>query len=206
VAGWEEMHKRFGRLPWKDLFRPAIYYAENGFPVTDLIQWDWDNSASKLGANEYAKRVFLPQGQAPKIGEVFRNPDLARTFAILRTQGRDGFYNGEIGAGLLAKSRALGGVFEQADLDGTRADWVSPISTNYHGYDVYEFPPSTQGFAVLQMLNILEACAPWLGVDLKALGPRSPLYWHLLVEAKKLAYADLHAFNADPQFEQVPLA
>jgi gamma-glutamyltranspeptidase/glutathione hydrolase len=137
---------------------------------------------------------------------VFRNVDLAHAFRVLQAQGRDAFYQGEIASAILAKSRALGGTLTAADLAATRADWVAPIGTNYHGYDVYEFPPNTQGFAVLEMLNILELCAPKLGVDLAALGPKSALYWHVLIEAKKLAYADLYAYNADPQFAQIPLS
>jgi gamma-glutamyltranspeptidase/glutathione hydrolase len=148
----------------------------------------------------------LVDGKTPATYSVFRNPDLAKAFRVLQAQGRDAFYDGEIAAAILAKSRALGGTFTAADLAATRADWVSPIGTNYHGYDVFEFPPNTQGFAVLEMLNILEACAPKLGVDLAALGPKSPLYWHVLVEAKKLAYADLYAYNADPQFAQIPVS
>jgi gamma-glutamyltranspeptidase/glutathione hydrolase len=145
-------------------------------------------------------------GKPPPTYAVFRNPDLAHAFRVLQSQGRDAFYQGEIASAILEKSRALGGTLTAADLSGTRADWVSPISTNYHGFDVFEFPPNTQGFAALEMLNILEACAPRLGVDLKSLGPKSALYWHLLIEAKKLAYADLYAYNADPQFAQIPVA
>jgi gamma-glutamyltranspeptidase / glutathione hydrolase len=107
---------------------------------------------------------------------------------------------------MLAKSHTLGGTFTAADLANTRADWVSPIGTNYHGYDVFEFPPNTQGFAALEMLNILDVCTPKLGINLAALGPKSALYWHVLIEAKKLAYADLYAYNADPQFAQIPVA
>src|SRR5271168_4984490 len=206
VDAWDALLKRAGTLTFKELLQPAADLAAHGFAVSERIHHEWVESAAVLALDADSVKTYLVGGEPPPLYGVFRNPDLARTFAILQTQGRDGFYNGEIGAALLAKSRALGGMFEQADLDGTRADWVSPIGTNYHGYDVYEFPPSTQGFAVLEMLNILEAGAPRLGLNLKALGPRSPLYWHLLVEAKKLAYADLYAYNADPQFEQIPLS
>lgn len=206
VDAWDALLKRAGTLTFKELLQPAIELAAHGFAVTERIHHEWVQGAALLALDADSAKTYLPGGEPPPRYGVFRNPDLARTFAILQSQGRDGFYDGEIGAALLAKSRALGGMFEQSDLGATRADWVAPISTNYHGYDVYEFPPSTQGFAVLQMLNILEACAPRLGLDLKTLGPRSPLYWHLLVEAKKLAYADLYVFNADPQFAEIPLA
>ena len=206
VDAWDALLKRAGTLTFKELLQPAADLADYGFAVSERIHHEWVQGAAVLADDPDSQKTYLVDGKPPPIYGVFRNPDLAHAFRILQTQGRDGFYKGEIGAGLLAKSRALGGMLEQADLDGAKADWVSPISANYHGYDVYEFPPSTQGFAVLEMLNILEACAPTLGLDLKALGPKSPLYWHLLVEAKKLAYSDLYAFNADPQFEQIPLA
>jgi len=206
VDAWDALLKRAGTLTFKELLQPAADIAAEGFAVTERIHHEWAQGASVLAADPDSIKTYLQDGKPPPVYGVFRNPDLARTFRTLQTQGRDGFYSGEIGVKLLAKSRALGGALDQRDLDETRADWVSPICTTYHGYEVHEFPPSTQGFAVLEMLNILEACAPILGLDLKALGPKSPLYWHLLVEAKKLAYEDLHAFNADPLFEQVPLA
>jgi gamma-glutamyltranspeptidase/glutathione hydrolase len=206
VDAWDALLKRAGSLTFKELLQPAADLAAHGFAVSERIHHEWVEGAAVLSLDADSVKTYLVGGKPPPIYGVFQNPDLARTLGILQTQGRDGFYQGEIGAGLLAKSRALGGTLEQADLDAARAEWLAPISTNYHGFDVYEFPPSTQGFAVLEMLNILEACAPRLGVDLKVLGPGSPLYWHLLVEAKKLAYADLYAFNADPQFEQIPLA
>ena len=206
VDAWDALLKRAGTLTFKELLQPAADIAAEGFAVSERIHHEWVQGAAVLAADPDSAKTYLVDGKAPPLYGVFRNPDLARTFRVLQSQGRDGFYKGEIGASLLAKSRALGGALEQGDLDDTRADWVSPISTTYHGYDVHEFPPSTQGFAVLEMLNILEACAPNLGLDPKALGPKSPLYWHLLVEAKKLAYGDLYAFNADPLFEQIPLA
>jgi gamma-glutamyltranspeptidase/glutathione hydrolase len=206
VDAWDALLKRAGSLTFKELLQPAADLAAHGFAVSERIHNEWVEGAAVLSLDADSVKTYLVGGKPPPIYGVFQNPDLARTLGILQAQGRDGFYQGEIGAGLLAKSRALGGTLEQADLDAARAEWLAPISTNYHGFDVYEFPPSTQGFAVLEMLNILEACAPRLGADLKVLGPGSPLYWHLLVEAKKLAYADLYAFNADPQFEQIPLA
>jgi gamma-glutamyltranspeptidase / glutathione hydrolase len=206
IDAWDALLKRAGTLTFKELLQPAADIASEGFAVSERIHHEWVQGAAVLAADPDSAKTYLQDGKPPPVYGVFRNPDLARAFRLLQTQGRDGFYNGEIGASLLAKSRALGGAFSQADLDDARSDWVSPISTTYHGYDVHEFPPSTQGFAVLEMLNILEACAPHLGLDVKALGPNSPLYWHLLVEAKKLAYGDLYAYNADPLFEKIPLA
>ncbi len=206
VDAWDVLLKRAGTLGFKELLQPAAELAEQGFAVSERIHNDWIYGAEVLAADPDSVKTYLMDGKPPPTYAVFRNPDLAHAFRVLQSQGRDAFYQGEIASAILEKSRALGGTMTAADLSGTRADWVSPISTNYHGYDVFEFPPNTQGFAALEMLNILEACAPRLGVDLKSLGPRSALYWHLLIEAKKLAYADLYAYNADPQFAQIPVA
>ncbi len=206
VDAWDALLKRAGTLSFKELLEPAADLAEQGFAVTERIRDDWVNAAEALGVDSDSVKTYLPGGRPPAAYSVFRNPDLAHAFRVLQRQGRDAFYQGEIASAILAKSRALGGTFTAADLAGTRADWVAPIATNYHGYDVFELPPNTQGFAVLEMLNILEACATELDVDLAALGHESALYWHVLVEAKKLAFADLYAYNADPQFAQIPLS
>src|SRR5581483_10303449 len=132
-------------------------------------------------------------------------PDLARALRVLQSRGKEAFYQGEIARAIVAKSQALGGMLTLEDLAGTRATWEAPLSTHYHGFDVFEMPPNTQGFAALEILNILEAYAEKSGVTLAELGPRSSAYWHLLVEAKKLAYADLYEFNADPAFTNVPI-
>jgi gamma-glutamyltranspeptidase/glutathione hydrolase len=205
VDAWDALLERAGTLTFKELLQPAVELAEQGFAVSERIQNDWIDGAEVLSGDPDSVKTYLIDGKPPAAGSVFRNPELARAFRVLQAQGRDAFYEGEIASAILAKSRALGGTFTAADLANTRADWVSPIGTNYHGYDVFEFPPSTQGFAVLEMLNILEVCAPTLGINLAALGPQSALYWHVLIEAKKLAYADLYAYNADPQFSQVPV-
>jgi gamma-glutamyltranspeptidase / glutathione hydrolase len=206
VDAWDALLKRAGTLGFKELMQPAADLAEQGFAVSERIRNDWLEGAEALRPDADSVKTYLVDGKPPATYGVFRNPDLAHAFRVLQAQGRDAFYNGEIASAILAKSRALGGTFTAADLADTRADWVSPIGTNYHGYDVFELPPNTQGFAVLEMLNILEACAPRLGIDLAALGPKSPLYWHVLIEAKKLAYADLYTYNADPQFAQIPLS
>ena len=206
VDAWDVLLKRAGTLTFKELLQPAAELAEQGFAVSERIHNDWIYGAEILGKDPDSIKTYLVDGKPPATYSLFRNPELAHTFHVLQAQGRDAFYKGEIASAILAKSHALGGTFTPADLADHRSDWVTPISTNYHGYDVFEFPPNTQGFAALEMLNILEVCAPKLGVDLAALGPKSALYWHVLIEAKKLAYADLYAYNADPQFAQIPVA
>jgi gamma-glutamyltranspeptidase/glutathione hydrolase len=206
VDGWDALLKRAGTLTFKETLEPAAVLAEQGFGVTERIRNDWIYGATVLAKDPDSVRTYLFNGRPPNTYDVFRNPDLARTFRLLQAQGRDVFYKGEIAQAIVAKSSALGGTMTAEDLANTRATWETPLSTNYHGYDVYEMPPSTQGFAALEMLNILEVCAPKLGLDLGVLGPRSPAYWHLLVEAKKLAYADLYAFNGDPGFADVPVS
>jgi gamma-glutamyltranspeptidase/glutathione hydrolase len=206
VDGWDALLRRAGTLTFKETLAPAATLAEQGFAVTERIHNDWVYGAEVLAKDPDSVKTYLIDGKLPDLYAVLRNPDLARTFRILEAQGRDGFYTGEIARAIVAKSSALGGTMSLADLADTRATWETPLSTNYHGYDVFEMPPSTQGFAVLEMLNVLEVCAPKLGVSLAGLGPRSPAYWHLLVEAKKLAYTDLYTFNADPGYVAVPVS
>jgi gamma-glutamyltranspeptidase / glutathione hydrolase len=206
VDGWDVLLKRAGTMTFKETLEPAATLAEQGFGITERIRNDWIYGATVLAKDPDSVKTYLVDGKPPKTYDVFRNPDLARTFRLLQAQGKEVFYRGEIGQAIIAKSRALGGTMTPEDLANTQATWETPLSTNYHGYDIYEMPPSTQGFAVLEMMNILEVCAPKLGLNLAALGPRSPDYWHLLVEAKKLAYSDLYAFNADPAFASVPVS
>jgi gamma-glutamyltranspeptidase / glutathione hydrolase len=206
VDAWDVLLKRAGTLSFKELLQPAADIAEQGFGVTERIRNDWIYGADILAPDPDSVATYLVNGKIPAPYSVFRNPALAHTFHVLQAQGRDAFYKGEIASAILAKSQSLGGSMTASDLGATHADWVAPISTNYHGYNVFEFPPSTQGFAVLEMLNILEVCAPKLGVDLAALGPKSPLFWHVMIEAKKLAYADLYAYDADPLFAKIPVA
>jgi gamma-glutamyltranspeptidase/glutathione hydrolase len=206
VDAWDVLLKRAGTLTFKEVLEPAATLAEQGFGVSERIHNDWIYGAEVLSADPDSVRTYLVNGQPPPTYSVFRNPDLAHAFRVLQSQGRAAFYDGEIARAIVSKSNALGGTMSRQDLHDTQATWDEPISTNYHGYDVYEFPPSTQGFATLEMLNILEVCAPRLGVDLAALGPTAPGYWHLLVEAKKLSYEDLYAFNGDPGFTPVPVA
>ena len=206
VDAWDVLLKRAGTMTFKELLEPAALIAEQGFAVTQRIQNDWIYGAEVLAADPDSVNTYLVGGKPPQRYSVFRNPDLARAFRVLQQRGREAFYSGDIAAAILAKSRALGGTMTADDLAGTHATWETPLTTNYHGFDVYEFPPNTQGFAVLEMLNILEVCAPRLGVNLTQLGLTSPRYWHLLIEAKKLAYADLYAYNGDPGFVKVPVA
>jgi gamma-glutamyltranspeptidase / glutathione hydrolase len=205
VDGWDVLLKRAGTLTFKETLEPAATLAEQGFAVTERIRNDWIYGAEVLANDPDSVKTYLPNGTIPATYAVFRNPDLAHTFRLLQTQGRDVFYKGEIAQAIVTKAHAVGGTMTLEDLAATRATWETPLTTNYHGYDIYEMPPNTQGFAVLEMMNILEVCAPKLGVNLAALGPRSPEYWHLLVEAKKLAYTDLYAYNGDPGFTKVPV-
>ncbi|MDB6090378.1 MAG: Gamma-glutamyltransferase, partial [Gammaproteobacteria bacterium] len=206
VDGWDVLLKRAGTMTFKETLEPAATLAEQGFGITERIRNDWLYGAEVLANDPDSIKTYLVDGKPPRIYDLFRNPDLAHALRVLQTEGRDAFYKGEIAHAIVAKSHAVGGTITLADLANTRATWETPLTTRYHGYDIYEMPPSTQGFAVLEMMNILEVCAPRLGMNLAALGPRSPAYWHLLVEAKKLAYTDLYAFNADPAFTNVPVA
>ena len=199
VAGWFKLHSRYGKLPMTRLLEPAIGYAENGFPVSEIIAGQWQDSEEKLCENDAAAATYLIDGRAPRHGEVFRSPDIAKTFNLLADAGRDAFYKGEIARKIVATSDALGGCLTVTDFAEFDAQWVEPVSTNYRGYDVYELGPNTQGVIALEMLNILE------DFDLKALGHNSVDYIHTLTEAKKLAFADRDFFIADPDHVDVPI-
>lgn len=200
VAGWEKLHKKFGRLAWVDIFRPAIYYAENGFPVTEIIAEGWRKAIPTLLANENGRRIFLRDGSAaPVTGEVFKNPELARALSLIASGGANAFYRGPIAKSILKTSDKLGGTMAGADLSEFRAEWVEPISTDYHGWKVYELPPNGQGIAALQMLNIMET------FPLSQYSPQGVEALHLKIEAQKLAYADLQRYLADPRFAPVPV-
>ena len=205
VDAWDALLKRAGSRSFREVLEPAAAIAEQGFAVTERIQSDWRSAVAALASDADSAKTYLINGNAPPVYGVFKNPRLAHAFRVLQNRGRAAFYEGEIARAILAKSQALGGTMTAADLANTRATWDAPLTTNYHGFDVYEFPPNTQGFAVLEALNILEVCALRLGVDLAQLGPADPRYWHLLVEAKKIAYGDLYKFNGDPGFVAVPV-
>jgi gamma-glutamyltranspeptidase/glutathione hydrolase len=199
VDGWFELHGRFGRLPMKDLLAPAIRYAREGFPVTEVIAEGWARNAQLLKDFPNFAGTFMPGGRAPAKGEIFRNPLLADTLSAIAQGGRDAFYKGDIARRIDAYMRANGGYLTAADLAAHRSEWVEPVSTYYRGYDVWELPPNTQGIAALQMLNILEA------YDLAKMGFGSADYLHLFVEAKKLAFEDRARYYADPEFAKIPL-
>jgi gamma-glutamyltranspeptidase / glutathione hydrolase len=207
--GWDEALRKFGSMTFKEVLQPAIDYAENGFPISEVIgsSWRLPNAAScspQTGCTQLdpdSVRTWYLNGQPPKPGDLFRNPELARTFRLLQQGGRDAFYKGEIARAIVAKSAALGGTMTLEDLANYYGEWVTPPSTSYHGYDVYETAAPSQAWNTLEILNILEVCVPtWVpGKTLADLGPANPQYWHLLVEAKKLAFIDLYKHNSDPR-------
>jgi gamma-glutamyltranspeptidase / glutathione hydrolase len=199
VDGWFELHGKFGKLPMKDLLQPAIAYARNGFPVTEIIAEGWARNARVLSKYPGFSETYMPNGHAPVKGEVFRNPLLANTLSAIADGGRDAFYQGDIAQRVESYMRANGGYLTAADFAAHKSEWVEPVSTNYRGYDVWELPPNTQGVAALQMLNILE------GYDLKKMGFGSADYLHLLIEAKKLAFEDRARYYTDPDFAKIPL-
>lgn len=200
VDGWDQLLKRFGSRSLGEILEPIIRYADEGVPVPEQIAGYWKNADTMLQATPDAARTYLPSGRAPAPGELFKNLYLARTYRELAQGGRDAFYRGRIAQEMVAFSDAQGGLFTARDFEDHTSSWVEPVSTTYRGYQVWELPPPTQGITVLQMLNLLE------GFDLKKLGPTSPDYWHVLLEAKKLAYADRARFYADPEFAKVPTA
>ena len=213
VWGWQAALERFGRLTFKEVLEPAARYAQNGFPISERIASDWrlPNALPLAGCctepDPDSIKTWYFDGQPPKPGQIFKNADLARTFRLLQAHGAEVFYSGEIAKAIVAKSRAFGGTMTLEDLANYHGEWVEPARTSYHGYDIIELPPPAQAWAANEMLNILQACVPqWVpGETLASLGPTNPEYWHLLVEAKKLAYADLYRYNADPDFVSVPL-
>jgi gamma-glutamyltranspeptidase/glutathione hydrolase len=205
VDGWDRLLRRFGTMRFKQVLAPAIRDAEQGFGITERINSDWRGGVDLLRRDPDSAETFLVDGEAPPLYSIWRNPDLADTYRVLQRKGRDAFYEGEIARAIVDKVRAAGGAMTLADLRDFESEWVDPISTTYKGFEVLQTPPNSQGFAVLEMLNILEQCVPELGLDLATLGPRSPQFWHLLIEAKKLAFTDLDRYNADPRFADVPV-
>jgi gamma-glutamyltranspeptidase/glutathione hydrolase len=199
VKVWELMRSRFGTLPMSDLLAPAVFYADDGFPVTDVIADAWDGATRKLAADPESAKTFLPGGRAPRAGELFRNPDLANTLRLIGEKGPAGFYEGPVADAILALSREKGGTMTAADLTEYQPEWVEPISTTYRGWTVHELPPNTQGIAALMMLNLMEQ------YPLGDYGLMSPKAMHVMIEAKKLAYADMLRYVADPKFAQAPV-
>jgi gamma-glutamyltranspeptidase/glutathione hydrolase len=211
--GWETIERRFGTLTFKDVLAPAIEYADAGFPVSERIAADWVLPKALplrgccTAVDPDSVKTWYIDGRSPRVGQIFRNPDLARTLRLLQQRGADAFYRGEIASAIVAKSQALGGTMTLDDLSTYKGEWTEPAITRHHGFDIVELPPPSQAWGANESLSLLDACVPvWApGQTLASLGPGSPKYWHLLIEAKKLAYADLYRYNADPDFAPVPL-
>ncbi len=199
VDGWFEMHGRFGRLPMQEVLAPAIQYAREGFPVSELISYYWQRSFPAFRNMPNYLQTYTIDGRPPRKGDVFRNPYLASTLEKIAKDGRDVFYKGEIARAIDAFMKEQGGFLSYRDLAEHRSEWVEPVSTNYRGYDVWELPPNGQGIAALQMLNILE------GYDFSKIAWGSAEHIHYFVEAKKLAFEDRARFYADPDFNKIPL-
>jgi len=201
VDGWFTLHQKFGKLGMDKILQPSIDYAENGFPVSEVIAGYWSAAEPTLSRDADTAKVFLlgDDSHAPQPGEIFKNPALAQCYREIAKDGRDAFYKGRIADRLAAYAEKKGGLLRKEDLEGQTSLWVDPVKASYREHDVYELPPPGQGIAALQMLNILE------GYDLRKLGPQSPELWHLMIEAKKLAYADRAKYYADPEFAKVPV-
>ena len=200
VAGWEALRTRFGRLPLAVLLSPAIRYADEGFPVSDVIAAHWDALSEKLCTKPRAAALYLPDGRPPRPGEIFRNPDLARSLRTIARDGVTGFYEGDIADAILAVSREEDGTLDDDDLREFEPEWVAPISTTYRDWTVYELPPNTQGIAALLMLNLMEQ------FPLAEYGFHSTRALHVMIEAKKLAYADMLQHLGDQRFSRADVA
>jgi gamma-glutamyltranspeptidase/glutathione hydrolase len=199
VDGWTKLHDRWGKLLWRDLFQPAIFYADHGYPVSEIIHAWWAGDSDGLRTNPESTRVFLPRGKAPETGELFRNPDVAHALTLVANQGEAALYKGEIAQAILKTSAELGGTIAADDLASYSAEWVEPISTTYRGWTVYELPPNGDGIAALEMLNIMEQFPP------VPAGSHSPAELHTRIEAMKLAYADVKNYIGDPRFSKIPV-
>jgi len=200
LDGWEQLRSRFGTRSFAELLEPAIYYAENGFPVSQIIATDWKAAEEKLRRHPATASNYLIDGRAPRHGELFKSPDLASTFRLIADEGSDVFYRGTIAHKIADFVESEGGFVTYEDLANHHSDWVEPVSTTFRGTTVYQIPPNSQGYVALEMLNILEE------FDLRALGHNSAEYLHLLIEAKKLAFADRNAYLGDPEKTRVPLS
>jgi gamma-glutamyltranspeptidase/glutathione hydrolase len=199
VDGWYEMHEMFGRLQMRDILQPAINYARDGFPVTEVIAYYLNLGAQNLKEYPNIKETYMPGGKTPEKGEIFRNPNLASTLEKISKGGRNEFYRGSIAKAIAAFMKSQGGFLTYDDMARHSSEWVEPVSTNYRGYDVWELPPNGQGIAALQILNILE------GFDIASMGYNSAEYIHHFTEAKKLAFEDRARYYADPRFSNVPV-
>jgi gamma-glutamyltranspeptidase/glutathione hydrolase len=199
VDGWFEMHGRFGSLSMQEILEPAIRYARQGFPVSELIAWYMQLNAKRLQDYPGFRETYMPGGKTPAKGDIFRNPYLANTLEKIAAEGRDAFYKGDIARTIARYMKDQGGFLSYEDLAKHSSEWVDPVSVNYRGYDVWELPPNGQGIAALQILNILE------GYDITGMGFGSKEYIHVFVEAKKLAWEDRAKYYADPAFNDLPV-
>ncbi len=199
VDGWDKLLTRFGKMKFADVLAPAIGYADEGFAVGEVVHAFWHDSQKTLEADPATAKTYLIDGHVPAVGENFKNPDLAWTYRQIAASGRDAFYKGEIARKILATSAGHGGTMTAADLSAFNGEWVDPISTSYRGWTVYELPPNGQGIAALEMLNIMES------FPLADYGHNSTRALHTMIEAKKLAYADMIRFDADPKFAKIPV-
>jgi gamma-glutamyltranspeptidase/glutathione hydrolase len=199
VDGWSKLLARFGTKKFSELLAPAIYYAREGFPVPEWDAAYWADAVDILKQDKNAAATYLLDGHSPRVGDIFRNPDLAHSLESLASGGRDAYYRGATAQSIVALSNKLGGTLTPEDFADYSSEWVEPISTTYHGWTVYEIPPNGQGIAALEMLNIME------GFSLAHFGHNSTDALHAMIEAKKLAYADMYRYVADPKFSQVPV-
>ena len=199
LHAWAQAIERYGTLSLAEVLRDAVFYAKEGYPVTEVIAGEWSQTQTVLRANDAAAKTYLIHGEAPRPGYRFRNPDLARTLDMVASDGVGVFYEGEIRDAIVRCSNALGGLLTERDFTDHTTTWVEPISTVYRGYHVCELPPNGQGLAALQMLNVLE------GYDLAAFGYNSPNHIHVLMEAKKAAFSDRDTLITDPEFEAIPV-
>ncbi len=199
VDGWFELHEKFGSKTMGEIFIPAIHYATNGFPLTELIAYYWQRNSYNLKEFPGFEEVFMPGGKTPQKGEIFKNPYLAETLKKIAKGGRDVFYKGEVAQKMVDYLQENGGFFTMKDFEDHTSEWVEPISCNYRGYDVWELPPNGQGTAALQILNILE------NYDIGNMGFGSPEYMHLFIEAKKLAFEDRAKYYSDRDFNELPV-
>ena len=199
VNGWEKLLTRFGKKRFADVLAPSIAYADAGFPVGEVVSVYWKDSENVLREDAATTKTFLPGGRVPQAGELFRNPELAQTYRQIAAGGAAAFYKGAVAAKLLSSSTTHGGTMTAADLAEFDSEWVEPISTTYRGWTVYELPPNGQGIAALEMLNIMET------FPLATMGHNSVPALHHMIEAKKLAYADMQRYDGDPRFVKIPV-
>lgn len=200
VDGWDQLLKRFGTMQLGEVLAPAEEYAREGFPVTEIIAGQWQDAEEALRRWPDSARTYLPNGRAPRAGELFANPDLARVYSLIGSEGSDAFYRGAIARRMVEFSEQNGGHFSRRDFADHTSTWVEPVSTTYRGYEVWQLPPNSHGITALLMLNMLE------GYDLAASGHNSAESLHLMIEAKKLAFADRSHYVADPEFNALPVA